>query len=71
MNTSIITSRVDKLRELMSAQKLDAFVLTVNERANSESCHYISGFRGSSAALIITMNDETLITDGRYQTQVK
>lgn len=55
----------------MSAQKLDAFVLTVNERANSESCHYISGFRGSSAALIITLNDETLITDGRYQTQVK
>ena len=35
MNIDIITSRVDKLRELMSVQKLDAFVLTVNERANS------------------------------------
>ncbi|MBQ9420028.1 MAG: aminopeptidase P family protein, partial [Synergistaceae bacterium] len=41
------------------------------ERANSESCHYISGFRGSSAALIISMNEEILITDGRYQTQSK
>ena len=55
----------------MDAQKLDAFVLIVDERANSESCHYISGFRGSSAALIITMNSATLITDGRYTTQAK
>ncbi|MBQ7154348.1 MAG: aminopeptidase P family protein [Synergistaceae bacterium] len=71
MNTDIITSRTDKLRALMSQQKLDAFVLLVEERANSESCHYISGFRGSSAALIITPNDATLITDGRYTTQAK
>ena len=55
----------------MSENNLDVFVLIVNERANSESCHYISGFRGSSAALIITLNDSILITDGRYQTQAK
>ena len=71
MNTNIITSRLDKLRSLMSEQSLNAFVLLVDERANSESCHYISGFRGSSAALIITPGDETLITDGRYTTQAK
>ncbi|MBQ7544529.1 MAG: aminopeptidase P family protein [Synergistaceae bacterium] len=71
MNTDIITSRTDKLRALMSAQNLDAFVLLVEERANSESCHYISGFRGSSAALIITPSASTLITDGRYTTQAK
>ena len=69
MNTDIITSRVAKLRDSMSAQNLDAFVLLVNERSNSESCHYISGFRGSSAALIITHTGSTLITDGRYKTQ--
>ena len=70
MNSNIM-ARVEKLRALMSEKKLDAFVLVVDERANSESCHYISGFRGSSAGLIITMNEATLITDGRYITQSK
>ncbi len=55
----------------MAENGLDSFVLIVNERSNSESCYYISGFRGSSAALIITMHDYILITDGRYQTQAK
>ena len=71
MDTDIITSRLENLREKLHAQKLDAFILIVDERANSESCHYISGFRGSSAGLIITPNDATLITDGRYTTQAK
>ena len=71
MKTEIINSRVEKLRALMKERNLDAFILIVEERANSESCHYISGFRGSSAALIISMNEKILITDGRYQTQVK
>lgn len=71
MNKEIITARVEKLRALMSEKRLDVFTLIVDERANSESCHYISGFRGSSAGLIITMNDSTLITDGRYTVQSK
>lgn len=71
MNGEIIIQRLEKLRALMSEKNLDAFVLTVDERANSESCYYISGFRGSSAGLIITMNDAHLITDGRYTTQAK
>ncbi len=66
-----ITQRLEKLRALMSEKGLDSFVLIVNERTNYESCYYISGFRGSSAALIISMNDSILITDGRYQTQAK
>ena len=69
MNTDIIPSRTDRLRDLMNEQGLDAFVLLVEERANSESCHYISGFRGSSAALVIDTKDATLVTDGRYRTQ--
>lgn len=67
----ILKSRIENLRALMSEKNLDVFILMVNERSNSESCHYISGFRGSSAGLIISMNDEVLITDGRYQTQAK
>ena len=68
---NMIDSRLAKLRALMQERKLDSFVLIVSERSNSESCHYISGFRGSSAGLIITLNDATLITDGRYTTQAK
>ncbi len=64
-----IKARLEKLRALMQKENMDAFVLMVLERINSESCHYISGFRGSSAALIIDMKDALLITDGRYRTQ--
>jgi len=53
----------------MKEKELDAFVLLVFERLNSESCHYISGFRGSSAALVIDASREMLLTDGRYRTQ--
>jgi Xaa-Pro aminopeptidase len=69
MQSDAIRGRVEKLRGLMRQNGLDAFVLFVFERQNSESCHYISGFRGSSAALLIDGKREMLITDGRYQTQ--
>jgi Xaa-Pro aminopeptidase len=69
MQFDVIRGRVEKLRALMSEQGLDAFVLFVFERQNSESCHYISGFRGSSAALLIDGRSEALVTDGRYRTQ--
>jgi Xaa-Pro aminopeptidase len=69
MRFDVIRNRVTKLRALMEERGVEAFVLIVLERLNSESCHYISGFRGSSAALVIDGKREMLITDGRYQTQ--
>ena len=69
MRFDIIRNRVKKLRDLMRAKELDAFMLIVIERLNSEGCQYISGFRGSSAVLVIDASREMLITDGRYQTQ--
>lgn len=69
MAFDIINRRLSHLRALMRAREADAFVLLVLERQNSESCHYISGFRGSSAALIIDTEEARLITDGRYRTQ--
>ena len=65
----IVNGRLARLRALMREKGVDAFVLMVLERLNSESCHYISGFRGSSAALLIDGEDARLITDGRYRTQ--
>ena len=69
MNFDVIHGRVKKLRGLMKEKGMDALVLLVFERLNAESCHYISGFRGSSAAVVIDASREMLITDGRYQTQ--
>jgi Xaa-Pro aminopeptidase len=54
----------------MNTDGMDALVLFVLERLNSESCRYISGFDGSSAALLIDEKRALLFTDGRYQTQV-
>ncbi|GHS88800.1 peptidase M24 [Synergistales bacterium] len=70
MNFDVISARVAKLRALMSENGMDAFMLFVLERLNSESCRYISGFDGSSAALLIDARRTLLFTDGRYQTQV-
>ncbi|MCL1875115.1 MAG: aminopeptidase P family protein [Synergistaceae bacterium] len=66
-----INERVAKLRENISKQSLDAFVLFVNENQNSESCRYISGFSGSSAALLIDQKRALLISDGRYKKQAQ
>ena len=53
MDFDIIDRRLSRLRALMRDAEADAFVLLVLERFNSESCHYVSGFRGSAAALIV------------------
>ena len=66
---NIINGRLAKLRDLMSERGMDAFVLLVLDGFNTENCHYISGFRGSSAALIIDAKEATLVTDGRYRSQ--
>jgi Xaa-Pro aminopeptidase len=69
MSFDAIRGRLKKLRDLMKIKGLDAFILIVFERLNSEGCRYISGFSGSSAALIIDDKREILVTDGRYRTQ--
>lgn len=69
MPHEIILNRLARFRKLLEKSSLDAFVLFVQERANGESCRYISGFTGSSAALVIDKKRAVLISDGRYKTQ--
>ena len=59
----IFKTRLERFRELLAQKNLDAFILFVFEGFNTENCHYISGFRGSSAALIIKSDEAVLITD--------
>lgn len=69
MRVEIINDRLSRLRALMGRQLIDVFVLLVHESSNSESCRYISGFTGSSAALLIDNKRSVLISDGRYKSQ--
>ena len=69
MTFETVNRRLARLRNLMAEKGMDAFVLLVLERSNSEGCRYISGFRGSSAALVIDRKEATLVTDGRYRAQ--
>lgn len=53
----------------MRAANVDAAVVLTREGLNWETCFYLSGFRGSSCALVITIEEAFLVTDGRYLVQ--
>ncbi len=71
MNFNRISSRIALLRQKMSEYGTDSFLMTVNEGFNWENIFYISGFRGSSCSILITSENEYIITDGRYLEQAK
>lgn len=53
----------------MKDADVDAVVILAREGLNWETCYWVSGFRGSSCALAITLDDAFLLTDGRYLVQ--
>ncbi len=59
-----VTGRVDRVRDELEGAGSDALV--IDDLNNIRWC---TGFTGSSALLVITGHDATLITDGRYSTQ--
>lgn len=71
MSFSHIEARLARLREGMEREKIDVFFLLVTERYNSESLSWLSGFRGSSGAAVVSRSDAWLVTDGRYILQAK
>jgi Xaa-Pro aminopeptidase len=67
--TDIINIRINKLRELLDTEKIDAFFIL-----SEENRRYFSGFKGEDSsfdehagALFITRKKAMLITDGRYE----
>ncbi|MCF7935246.1 MAG: Xaa-Pro peptidase family protein [Synergistales bacterium] len=66
-----IEERIAAARKALVTRGLDALFLLVREGANWESVYYLSGFRGSSSALVVTGEEALLITDGRYLAQAK
>ena len=67
-----VPHRIERLREKMRDQQLDAILIT-----NPENRRYLSGFTGhdsgadSAGTLLVTADGMTLITDGRYIEQAE
>jgi len=59
-------NRVDKLRSLFDDKGLDGCYIT-----SPENRYYLSGFTGSSGALLVSRKKAYLITDFRYTSQAK
>ncbi len=69
----MIKARIEKLRKLMNANGIDAYLIPTNDFHSSEyvgdyfKCRkYITGFTGSAGSAVITATEAKLWTDGRY-----
>lgn len=73
-----IKERIEKLRELMKENGMDAYIIPSFDAHQSEyvSDHWkcrqwISGFTGSAGTVVVTLDDAGLWTDGRYYIQAE
>ncbi len=67
----ILLERLERARESMAAKGADACLVFCIEGSNWENVFFLSGFRGSHSALLITMERALLVTDGRYVRQAE
>jgi Xaa-Pro aminopeptidase len=58
--------RLKRLQQTLSLQKLDGLLIS-----HLPNIHYLCGFTGSSAILLITQRKPVFFTDGRYTTQAR
>ncbi len=73
-----IKDRIEKLRQLMKENKMDAYIIPSFDAHQGEyvadhwkARHWISGFTGSAGTVVITLEDAGLWTDGRYYIQAE
>jgi Xaa-Pro aminopeptidase len=60
------TGRLRRLQSSLSSHNLDSLLVT-----HLPNVHYLCGFTGSTAALLVAERGCILFTDGRYRTQAK
>src|ERR1700730_8129362 len=58
--------RLSRLRSALGENDLDSLLVT-----HLPNIHYLCGFTGSSAALLVANRGAVLFTDGRYSAQAK
>lgn len=68
-----VKERIEKLRELMRINKLDAYIVSSFDAHQSEYVakhwkgrEWLSGFTGSAGTVVVTLEEAGLWTDGRY-----
>lgn len=73
-----VKKRIEKLRNLMKENKIDAYIIPSFDAHQSEYVadhwkgrQWISGFTGSAGTVVITLEDAGLWTDGRYYIQAE
>jgi len=59
-----VADRVTRLRERMSAERLDALIVTA-----PSNIRWLTGFTGSAGLVALTSDDMVLVTDARYTEQ--
>ncbi len=59
-------NRIDRLRQLMKAEGVDALLVT-----KRENVRYLTGFTGSAGSVLIASGRPWLITDFRYNLQAR
>jgi Xaa-Pro aminopeptidase len=59
-------ARRKRLRELIRQAEVEALLVT-----NFKNVTYLTGFTGDDSYLLVTLNDELLVTDPRYTTQLE
>jgi len=67
----VITSRLDRLRALLSSGELSAQEVDCLLISGPPNIRYLTGFTGSNALLLLEPDSTTLYTDGRYTTQAE
>lgn len=63
---SRFSARRQRLRKLVREAEVEALLVT-----NFKNVTYLTGFTGDDSYLLVTLNDELLITDMRYTTQLE
>lgn len=59
-----MTKNIDKLRAYMEQNKIDAYFIQ-----KQPNIRYISGFEGEDSAILVTLQDQYILTDPRYTEQ--
>ena len=58
--------RIDRLRKVMAANEAPGLLVT-----DITNIRYLTGFTGSSAVLLVTEKDALIVSDGRYEEQLR
>ena len=78
MDSRVITTRIEELREVMKTEGIHAFIFPSTDPHNGEYVpdhwkgrEFISVFTGSAGTAVVTMDDAALWTDSRYFLQAE